>query len=322
MSSAKMGGAAEDNRDWAVSRAMTLSRGLNLADRLYLLFLTLLSLGLLLRTDRVASWWAWLIANLVLSLMVTVLASQAERGPTWHFLHDWYPLAMFIVLFEEVAHLSFILRNGWQDQYVLAFENRLFSVPPTVWLSRLSSPILSEALNVGYFSYFVLLMIVGGAFYAQGNRRGFRQVMDASVVAYIVCYVFFLTFPTEGPAYTLAGEHAVGLRNGGPFYWMVVIIQRYLGVHGNAFPSSHVAAGAVAVIFAWQYTRKLAAALTPLWFLLCAGAVYDRYHYVADVVGGAAVAVVAVWIVRQREIRRGSLGSIASEQLANQKLGG
>lgn len=302
-----MNGVAERNRNGLVNCAATLSRILNLTDRLYLLLLAILSIGLLLRTNRVASWSSWLIANLVLSLMVGVLASQAERGPRWRFLHDWYPLAIFIVLFEEVAQLSFMFRNGWQDRYLLAFENRLFSVPPTVWLGRISSPILSEVLNVGYFSYFVLLIIVGGVFYARGNRSAFRQVMDASVIAYMICYFFFLTFPTEGPAYTLAAEHAVGLRQGGPFYWMVAIIQKYVGVHGNAFPSSHVAAGAVAVIFAWQYTPKLAAALTPLAFLLCAGAVYDRYHYVTDVLGGAAVAAVAVWIVRKREIRLGSL---------------
>ena len=304
----KMNGAAERNRNGAVSWAVTLSRDLNLTDRLYLFFLAILSVALVLRTHRVASGSSWLIANLVLSLMIAVLASQVACGPRWRFLHDWYPLAMFIVLFEEVAQLSFIFRNGWQDQYLLAFENRLFPIPPTVWLGRISSPLLSEVLNVGYFSYFVLLIIVGGAFYACGNQRGFRRVMDASVIAYMICYVFFLAFPTEGPAYTLAREHAVGLREGGPFYWMVVIIQRYLGVHGNAFPSSHVAAGAVAVIFAWQYTPKLAAVLTPLVFLLCAGAVYDRYHYVTDVVGGVAVAAVAVWIVRKREIRQRSLG--------------
>ncbi len=302
-----MNGVGERNRNGLVSCTATLSRTLNLTDRLYLLFLSILSVALL-RLHRVANWSSWLIANLVLSLMIAVLASRVARGPRWRFLHDWYPLAMFIVLFEEVAQLSFIFRNGWQDQYLLAFENRLFPIPPTVWLGRISSPLLSEVLNVGYFSYFVLLIIVGGAFYACGNQRGFRRVMDASVIAYMICYVFFLAFPTEGPAYTLAREHAVGLREGGPFYWMVVIIQRYLGVHGNAFPSSHVAAGAVAVIFAWQYTPKLAAALTPLVFLLCAGAVYDRYHYVTDVVGGVAVAAVAVWIVRKREIRQRSLG--------------
>ncbi len=307
--SANTNGAAKENQNQTLNWAVTLSRNLNLTDRLYLFFLAILSVGLLLRTNRVANWSSWWMVNLLLSLMIAMLANQAACGSRWRFLHDWYPLAMFIVLFEEVAQLSFMIRNRWQDQYLLAFENRLFSVPPTVCLGRISSPVLSEVLNVGYFSYFVLLIIVGGAFYPRGNRHGFRQVMDASVIAYMICYVFFLAFPTEGPAYTLAREHGAGLGEGGPFYWMVVMIQRYLGVHGNAFPSSHVAAGAVAVIFAWQYTPRLAAALTPLVFLLCAGAVYDRYHYVTDVVGGAAVAVVAVWIVRRRAIRQGPLGS-------------
>lgn len=283
--------------NWAVA----LSRRLNLTDRLYLGFLTAMSLGLVLRPNRVADWPSWLIVNLLLLLAITLLASQAERGPTRRFLHDWYPLAMFIVLFEEVAQLSFMIRNGWQDYYLLALENRMFPVPPTVWLGRLSSPILSEVLNLGYFSYFVLLIIVGGVLYARRNRRGFRQVMDASVVAYMICYAFFLAFPTEGPAYTLAGKHGVALREGGLFYWTVVIIQRYLGVRGNAFPSSHVAAGVVALIFAWRYTPRLAVALTPLVILLCAGAVYDRYHYVLDLVGGVAVGVVAAWIVMVRE---------------------
>ena len=299
--------AREDREGPAVSSwAPALAHNLNLTDRLYLVLLAVLSLGLALRTNRVANWGSWLIADLALLLLITVLANQTDCGPRWRFLHDWYPVAMFIALFEEVAQLSFILRNGWQDHYLLAVENRVFPVPPTVWLGHFTSPILSEVFNAGYFSYFVLLIIVGGTFHARGNRCGFRQVMDASVIAYMICYGFFLAFPTEGPAYTLA-EHAVALRGEGPFWWMVVLIQKYAGVHGNAFPSSHVAAGVVAVIFAWQYTPKLAAALTPLVLLLCAGAVYDGYHYVADVVGGVAVAVVAVWIVKKTKVRQGSL---------------
>jgi membrane-associated phospholipid phosphatase len=306
---AKHNGAAGGKREGPVvsSWAAALARSLNFTDRLYLVLLVVLSLGLALRTKRVANCSSWLIADLALLLMITVLANQTNCGPRRRFLHDWYPVAMFIVLFEQVAQLSFIFRNGWQDHYLLAVETRVFSVPPTVWLGHFTSPILSEAFNAGYFSYFVLLIIVGGAFYARGNRRGFRQVMDASVIAYMICYGFFLAFPTEGPAYTLAAEHAAPLRGEGPFWWMVVLIQKYAGVHGNAFPSSHVAAGAVAVIFAWQYTPRLAAALTPLVFLLCAGAVYDRYHYVTDVVGGMAVAVVAVWIVKKKEVQQGSL---------------
>jgi membrane-associated phospholipid phosphatase len=42
----------------------------------------------------------------------------------------------------------------------------------------------------------------------------------------------------------------------------------------------------------------LGAALTPLVALLCVGAVYDRYHYVSDVVSGLVVGLAAVSCLR------------------------
>ena len=275
-------------------RVATLSHRLYLTDALFLIFLTAMSVGLVLRPGRVANWLAWLIINVIVFAAIGLVSSWAERGPAWRFLHDWYPLAMFIVLFEETAQLSFLIRSGWRDHYLLAFENHIFSIPPTLWLARFNLPILSEVFNVGYFSYFLLLMIVGGLLYARHNTCGFRQVMDASVIAYVICYAFFLSFPTEGPAYTLAAVATPCEL--GPFYWLVMFIQKYAGVHGNAFPNSHVAAAVVALVFAWRHMPRLGLVLSPLVILLCMGAVYDGYHYMSDVVAGAVVGVVACGI--------------------------
>ncbi|MGH9600985.1 MAG: phosphatase PAP2 family protein, partial [Terriglobales bacterium] len=66
---------------------------------------------------------------------------------------------------------------------------------------------------------------------------------------------------------------------------------------------SHVAAAFVALFYAWRYVPRLGAALTPLVVLLCIGAVYDRYHYAADIIGGIAVAGLAEVILR-RMIKR------------------
>ena len=199
----------------------------------------------------------------------------------------------FIVCFEEVAQLSLLVVWHWRDTYILAVEGRLFATPPTVWLGRWASRPLTEVLEVGYFSYFTYILIVGGVFYAWQDRRPFREVMSANVLVYMLCYIWFILFPTEGPAHSLAAYHTVALQ-GGPFHWAVLLIQRYGGVHGNAFPSAHVAAGVVSVVLAWRYRPRLGAWLTPLLVLLCAGAVYDRYHYLSDVVGGLIFGVVAV----------------------------
>jgi membrane-associated phospholipid phosphatase len=156
---------------------------------------------------------------------------------------------------------------------------------------------LTEILEIGYFSYFVLLMIVGGTLYARQDKLPFRQVMGATVLAYLMCYVVFILVPTEGPAHTLAAQHNFPLPGGGPFHWMVQVIQSNAGVHGNAFPSAHVAGGVVSLFFACKYIPRLGLALTPLVFLLCIGAVYDRYHYVSDVIAGIVVGVIASWII-------------------------
>ncbi len=275
---------------------MMLSRTLNFTDRLYLVFFATVSVLVMLRAHRVPA-WPILWTNVICVALVLLLARNAFRSAVWRFLHDWYPLAIFIVCFEEVSRLSFLFVDGWQDHYLLAVESRIFSVPPTVWLGRLGTPLVTEILEVGYFSYFVLLMIVGGVFYRWRDRRPFRQVMDASVLSYMMCYVIFILFPTEGPAHTLAAQHNFPLPGGGPFHWAVLLIQGQAGVHGNAFPSAHVAAAAVALVFAWRYAPKLGLALTPLVVLLCTGAVYDRYHYVSDVVMGIPFGVVPALVI-------------------------
>jgi membrane-associated phospholipid phosphatase len=236
------------------------------------------------------------VVNGVCIVVIGLLIRKQECSNRWEFLHDWYPLGMFVVCFEEVSHLSLLLWHQWQDQYLLRLEAWLFPLPPTLWLGRFYSPLVTELMEVGYFSYFVLFIIVGGALYTQDRKQPFRYLTDATVLSYLVCYTVFVFFPTEGPAHTLAAHPHP---NGGLFHWAVTFIQVRAGVHGNAFPSAHVAGAVVALLFARRYAAKLGLFLAPLVALLCVGAVYDGYHYVSDVVAGFIVGVLpAVWMMR------------------------
>jgi membrane-associated phospholipid phosphatase len=271
-------------------------RSTNLTDRLYLLTFALASLGLMLRPDRVMHWIRWLAVNGVCIVVIGLLIRKQECSTAWEFLHDWYPLGMFVVCFEEVSRLSLLLWHQWQDQHLLRLEACLFPMPPTVWLGRFHSPVVTELMEVGYFSYFVLFIIVGAVLYRPERKQPFRQMTDATVLSYLLCYTVFVFFPTEGPAHTLAAHPPP---NGGLFHWAVTFIQARAGVHGNAFPSAHVAGAVVALLFALRYAAKLGLCLAPLVGLLCMGAVYDGYHYVSDVAAGFIVgAVPAVCMMR------------------------
>lgn len=259
---------------------------------MYLAYFVGVGLLILLLRHRVPGWPAVLALHLVSTALVLWLVLNARRFPT---AHAWYPLAAPILTFEEVAQLNFLFVDGWRDHYLLAFEAWLFPEPPTVWLSHFASPLVTEVLQLGYFSYFLLLMIVGGVLYRRADQAPFFGVMAASVLSYMLCYAVFVTFPAEGPAHTLRHLHTVPL-TGGPFHWMVSFIQQ-AGVHGNAFPAAHVAGPVAALVFAWRYAPRLAAWLTSLAVLLCIAAVYDRYHYASDVFAGIPVGAAAACFV-------------------------
>ena len=67
-----------------------------------------------------------------------------------------------------------------------------------------------------------------------------------------------------------------------------------------AFPCMHIATPVVALWFLRQW-RRLAVTLLGLDILLCAAIVLLEYHYVVDLIGGVAVAALAIAMVDGRD---------------------
>jgi len=257
-------------------------------DRIYVAYFVGFGALILLLRHRVDGWPALLALHVVGLALVAAMVAGAGRLPA---AQGWYPLLMPLVTFPEIARLNLVLADGWHDASLLAFELWLFPEPPLLWLRRATPAALAELFQIGYLSYFLFLIVVAGTLRRRGDDAGFRGVIAASVLAYLACYVVFVSLPMEGPAHTMH-PLAVPPAAGGPFYDLVRFVQR-AGVHGNAFPSAHVAGAVPPLIFAVCYAPRLGACLTPLIVLMGFGAVYDGYHYVSDVLAGLVVGGVA-----------------------------
>ena len=271
-------------------------RRANFTDRLLLIYFAALALVIIVRRDHVAGWPSFIALHATVLALIAALTWWQRR---WPHAHAWYPLVIPLLAFPEAALLHDVLVKEWRDPYLLAFEAALFREPPTVWLGGFSSIAFSELVQVGYLAYFLFLPIVAVILYAREDRKPFYALMAATMLGYVICYVTFLVFPTEGPAHTLRHLHTRPLP-AGPLFAIVLFIQK-AGTHGNAFPSAHVVGAVVPVIFAWRHVPKLAPWLLPLLVLMCIGAVYDRYHYASDMLGGLIIGAAAAWFMLRGE---------------------
>jgi membrane-associated phospholipid phosphatase len=276
---------------------------LNSVDWMYLVYLLGMSLlAALRRPPRAAA--LILLAHGLIAVAIALLAACRDRSTVVRFLHDWYPLAMFIFSFEEVARFALSLSPHWHNDALVCIEEGAFGVSPNLWIGRFRSPWLSEVLDAGYFSYYPMFPVTGGLLYARKDKRLFRELMVTSVLMYAMAFLVYLLFPTQSPLH--AANSASVAVHGGAFTWLVSLVQRHAGVHGNAFPSSHVALAVLCVVFAFRHARIAGLALLPFLVLICISSVYDGYHYFSDVIAGILVALTAFGLAR-----------LMSRQLAN-----
>jgi membrane-associated phospholipid phosphatase len=227
----------------------------------------------------------------------------AAAQKLWHFWRHWYPHLFFLFCFEELGKLVHLVTPRWQDARLIAFDQWLTGVNPSLWLERFAHPALNEFMQFAYFTYFVYLLILGGILYYRRDAEGYWSVMTYSVVGYAFGYVISIFFPVQSPWFTLAGMWHGDLP-GGPFTATINFIEKCGRVHGAAFPSQHVAGAMAALWGAWRHRRWLFWVFLPFVVCMCVSTVYVRNHYVADVFGGIVTGtlgyVIGCWVMKPR----------------------
>ncbi len=245
---------------------------------------TLTSTGLLLAAAHVVG-----IAAVVWAARRPLPAATLAR-----FLRLLLPVLVTPLLYTELQTLNQLVRPGYLDTTVQAWEIALFGAQLSVEAAR-SAPWLwlSEPLHLGYFSYYFVVPVAAIGAYRASDDGGLERFAVTVGLAFFLCYLCFAVFPVAGPRYLfprIAGPPAEG-----PMYAVVHAVLEAGSSKGTAFPSSHVAAATAALLAVRREARGWFRALLPFVVLLTVGTVYGRFHYGVDALAGLAVAGLAWW---------------------------
>jgi len=194
---------------------------------------------------------------------------------------------------------------------------------PSIWVRQFHAPWLSAVMQYSYaFYYFApglacvpLLWprrrrrrrgVVEGGDVSEDvvpHRGGIRldefRVATATIgTCILLTYVLYFFFPSTGPRF----EGGVGAWMPAEPGWLgaealFLLIDAAETFRWDAFPSGHVAVSVTSMLVALKYRPKIGMFMVLPTMALCACTLYNGYHYVADILGGIACAVVTLMVV-------------------------
>jgi membrane-associated phospholipid phosphatase len=231
-------------------------------------------------------------------------------------LRGWAPFVGILVAYEVMRDLASAL--GVRPYDLEWFDTTLFDgYQPTLVLqaavARLTdADLIDDVGSIVYATHFLLPVAVA-AWLWMSDRQGFRRFGLTLGVLCGLAFVTYVVAPTTPPwlAQPTSVRHLIEdtiQRNGLPANLVWLYSHHDYNLYA-AFPSLHAGFPVVAAFAAWQRNRGIGLLLTVWAVVVWVSVVYLGEHYVADVVGGIAYAVVAIvigGIVTKRHSRRQS----------------
>jgi membrane-associated phospholipid phosphatase len=273
----------------------------------FLLFLIALNL---IFCARVPQWLELVAINVAVIVVVLFLAWGAEEKKTRLLigLHRWYCYLIIFFIFKELYLMVHPIHSTDYDQVLIAIDRWVFGVNPTQWMAQFAHPVVTEILQIAYFSYYVLFIILGVELFRRYAIEDFDKAAFMIVYGFYLSYLGYFLLPGVGPRFTLhdfslletelpgvfltntlraiinAGESIPQIRD-----HAIDLVQR------DVFPSGHTQLTVIVMTLGFRYRLKARWLLLSLGSLLILATMYLRYHYVVDLVAGALLAWFTMW---------------------------
>ena len=249
--------------------------------------------------------YVWAVDLAVALVCAGVLARRARVGAAAP-----NTIARIALLWAPVVYFLWCYKwSGWTlhaffppeftvDSAFIAFED-LFG-QPALWLARGRSRLTTETLHGFYATYYLYTVGIGLFLFARRRYVDFEKMTCAVLIGYAVSYVVFALVPLWGPRWALvdAGLLPIGERRLEGYAlttWINSVQWDGVALKGGAMPSSHTSTGGVFLYWCWRiWGRRGGIPAAVIVGGMALGAVYGRYHYVTDVVAGAALAAAGI----------------------------
>lgn len=232
----------------------------------------------------------------IIFLIFVIPILDRSQNRVIHFARHWYIIAILTFIYWSVGHLVHMIFPGLFDGYIISFEKSIFGQLPNVWVQRFENPFLTEIMQISYAIYWATVPVGAAIFYFAKRYKEFERMQFFTLLAFFISYLLFILIPVAGPRLMIPDQIYASYDG----LLVTRVLRRFVegaGLHGGAFPSSHVAVAIVVLFFVWKYFPRIGKWIfLPAVIALSIATVYGQYHYLTDVIAGVAMGILIGWV--------------------------
>jgi membrane-associated phospholipid phosphatase len=243
-------------------------------------------------------------------------------------IHHWYIVPIVPLTFKQLYFMIAPIHGKDYDFLLIEIDRWLFGTDPTVWLSKISFPLLTEIVQIAYSSFYLLFLVVGYELYRKKDKEQYRYAAFLIVYGFFLSYIGYFFLPAVGPRFTLHNFFTIDMELPGIFitnYLRAFVnfgesIARGIPnpaaiVQRDVFPSGHAQLTLILMFITKKYKMKVTTFIWITGILLIFGTVYLRYHYVVDILAGTIFMILTVWSAKYIDVWWNNLKkSLSSEK--------
>lgn len=263
------------------------------------------------------------LIGIAIILAVVFMRSKTDRKSA-NIIHAFYIAPVIPIYFKLSEELSFPLHNRDYDDVLIAIDRMMFGVDPTVWLFQTLPvvPYFIEFIQICYSSFYFFPIMLGVEMYRRRVNRDpqhffhdetydeLETLRFVTVYGFCLSYVGYMLLPAVGPRFFLHNFWSISTELPGLLFTEPLRLftntgenlqpgmshlEAYRVVTRDAFPSGHTMMTLTTMILAFKFKAKVRTAIFVMGSALIFATVYLRYHYVADLIGGALFALFALY---------------------------
>lgn len=224
-----------------------------------------------------------------------------------YLLRSFYVLPIIFMMYAEVHAYIPHINPAIFDPVLARWDRAIFGLNPTEWMAGFATPWLTEYFQIWYSLFHPMLVVPALGFFLRSHYT-FRVYAMTLMFGFYLSYLLYFIMPAIGPRFELhnfwtMNQDLPGLLLTEPIRAYInaannVVVGQdpFMVVNRDCMPSGHTMMSLLCILMSWRYGSRFRWLITVGGASVIISTVYLWYHYVVDVIAGAALAVLVFWL--------------------------